>query len=251
MIEPIHTACKECVYADYSGITQIGCHLNYITVFKDKKLSILEAYDEDKEFFVINNKKCIGFRNENWFKERNLQEYSLKDKISHHFATNYIKYTLWIDLRNFTSESHMEDLANELVKIQILPKNIIFIRYKNQNIDCHGYHNIQNTLKIARFDSVEWRIQTMLENDFTREGILHDSVITTPNRFMLCVTDKPTDISLVVNKANQIVSEDLDSFNIISNLNRSSIIFPISLYKYHLYSLKKDLLTQYQLYQNI
>lgn len=45
------TSCKECIFAIYENDTQTGCTANKIEQYKDK---IIEAYDEDREFFVVN-----------------------------------------------------------------------------------------------------------------------------------------------------------------------------------------------------
>jgi len=55
----IRTNCKECVFAIYDGKTQVGCTHNRIEKFKP---NIIEAYDDDKEFYVINN-LCNFYRN--------------------------------------------------------------------------------------------------------------------------------------------------------------------------------------------
>ena len=59
-----NTSCKECIFAVYDDKTQIGCDLDRIDAYRDKGDNIvLEAYDDEKEFFVINNYKCRCFRN--------------------------------------------------------------------------------------------------------------------------------------------------------------------------------------------
>ena len=59
-INAVHTPCKNCVFAIYDNITQTNCALHYLDIYRDKDIEILEAYDNDKEFYIINNKKCIG-----------------------------------------------------------------------------------------------------------------------------------------------------------------------------------------------
>ena len=80
-IPAIHTSCKKCVFAIYDNITQTGCHLDYIAKYREKNISILEAYDEQKEFYVIGDKKCPGYREDSWFKDNNLTIEEKIDKI--------------------------------------------------------------------------------------------------------------------------------------------------------------------------
>lgn len=60
-LSPIHTVCKDCVFADYKDgtITQSGCKLGRIEKFGDK---VVEAEDHDKEFYIINGRVCNAFR---------------------------------------------------------------------------------------------------------------------------------------------------------------------------------------------
>jgi len=58
------TACKECLFAIYDGVTQIDCGVGRIKQWQDKDL-VIEAYDDDKEFYVING-VCNTVRQANW-----------------------------------------------------------------------------------------------------------------------------------------------------------------------------------------
>lgn len=68
------TPCKECVFAKYEGITQTGCHLNMVEKFREVGAEVLEAYDEDKEFYVIRNRLCHFFRPKKWGGEKSVEE---------------------------------------------------------------------------------------------------------------------------------------------------------------------------------
>lgn len=56
-IKRIHTSCKDCPLATYEGKTQVGCRLDRVKAFA-RTAEVIEAYDEDKEFFVINDRVC-------------------------------------------------------------------------------------------------------------------------------------------------------------------------------------------------
>lgn len=60
----IHTACKNCVFAEYKGKQQVGCAFNKIEEYKRAGVKIVPVYDDDKEFFVIDNRFCMFYRNE-------------------------------------------------------------------------------------------------------------------------------------------------------------------------------------------
>lgn len=51
------TSCKLCHFAKYEGITQTGCMLGRIDKFRNHS-EVIEAYDHDKEFYVIKDRLC-------------------------------------------------------------------------------------------------------------------------------------------------------------------------------------------------
>jgi hypothetical protein len=59
-IKAIHTPCKNCVFAKYDGKTQTDCHLDMTTKFSSKGIEIIKAYDEEKEFDIINGKNVMA-----------------------------------------------------------------------------------------------------------------------------------------------------------------------------------------------
>jgi len=62
----IHTSCKSCILASYSNITQNDCKANLLEKYKKLKVPIVEVYDEEKEFFVIEGRQCTYYRNKDW-----------------------------------------------------------------------------------------------------------------------------------------------------------------------------------------
>jgi len=65
--QTVKTNCRNCVFAEYDGITQVGCSAGRIEKFKSMDL-VTEARDEDKEFFLV-NRLCNFFRTEDWESE--------------------------------------------------------------------------------------------------------------------------------------------------------------------------------------
>lgn len=60
-----HTCCKNCVFAMYVGNTQVGCELGRTRKFMDQGF-LLEARDDEKEFFLVNGRNCRAYRNKIW-----------------------------------------------------------------------------------------------------------------------------------------------------------------------------------------
>ncbi len=60
-----NTSCKACVFAEYDDITQVGCEAHQLEKFRETA-EVIEAYDEEKEFFVIKGMTCQFHRPQNW-----------------------------------------------------------------------------------------------------------------------------------------------------------------------------------------
>ena len=75
MINQLHTSCKECAFAVYSGKTQTGCSAEILDRYRKNGAEIVESYDDSgKEFFVINNKLCSHHREKEWAKKYSKSE---------------------------------------------------------------------------------------------------------------------------------------------------------------------------------
>ena len=63
----LQTSCKECLFAIYDKDTQTGCVANRIDMFHNMPEgdAVIEAYDKEKEFFVIDS-LCNYFRPPKW-----------------------------------------------------------------------------------------------------------------------------------------------------------------------------------------
>jgi len=59
------TPCKLCKFAIWSDITQIGCEANRLEIFRKAGIKILEAYDDEKAFYVVKN-TCVMRRGLNF-----------------------------------------------------------------------------------------------------------------------------------------------------------------------------------------
>lgn len=61
----ITTACIDCVFAKFVGDTQSDCELGRIEKFKQNGTKVVEAYNDEKEFFLVKG-FCNGHRNDFW-----------------------------------------------------------------------------------------------------------------------------------------------------------------------------------------
>lgn len=239
LINQIHTACKNCVFSLYSDLTQTGCSLNYIDKYRQKKEEILEVYDEEKEFYVINNKKCLGYRENKWFEQYGLEHASLSDKIKKFNELNHIQYLLLVDLKEFSAED-LDTLKNAIINCNIKPDKVIFIRYQSSTL--FHYNKIKQFFESTSLNC-KWRLQTMLDDSLANKDILHNVVnINKGYRFIVSINKPIKDINSIVKKANSVVYEDLDNFVAVANQDRSIILFSAPSYRWSIVVEQKNIL---------
>lgn len=231
-INKIHTPCKDCVFAKYQDNTQIDCALSYISKYKSKNIEILEAYDDNKEFYIVNGKKCIGYRENKWFDQFDLKDSSIEDKIKKFHEINSLDYLLVVDLKNINLEQ-LEDLLSQTKNLEFKPKKLIIVRYAdNIGFPYEVLKNLLDTYAIG----YKWRIQTVLDPLSIYDNILKNIISLNSHRFIVSVTQHNTDLINLIKHTNQVVHHDLDQFNIISNHNKSCIIFSRSSYAFEAFN---------------
>jgi hypothetical protein len=229
-INAIHTPCKSCVFAVYDNQTQISCGLDYLAKYKKNNIEILEAYDEEKEFFIVNGKKCIGYRENKWFDQFNLQDASLEEKINQYKKTNQLNYLLIVDLKNMNFDNFQQACEN-ISSLKIKPQKIIFLRYITKELS-FTYDAMKKVFSDLNIDC-PWRIQTILDTELTQQNILKD--ITQNNakyRFITCLNSAYDKINNMIDYTHNLIHEDLGQFIVLSNEDRSCIIYSTSVYRY-------------------
>jgi hypothetical protein len=231
-INKIHTPCKDCVFAKYENNTQIDCELDYISKYKNKNIEVLEAYDDNKEFYIINGKKCIGYRENKWFDQFDLKDASIEDKIKKFHKLNSLDYLLIIDLKNIDLEQ-LESILDQTNKLDIKPQKLTIVRYAdNQKFP---YEILKNLLD-KYVKEYKWKIQTILDPLLVYNSILKNIVSLNANRFIVSITQHNNDIEKLIKHTDRVVHHDLDQFNIISNQNKNCMIFSRSLYAFEAFN---------------
>jgi hypothetical protein len=239
-ISSIHTPCKDCIFAAYNGLTQTDCNLDYLSKYKNKHCEILEVYDNEKEFYVINDKKCLGYRDNRWIKKHNLEHSGIEDKIKKFKETNRLQYIMMIDLKNF-NKIKLNKLNAQIQQCSIQPEKIIFIRYQN-DINDFTYENITQFLSSAKINC-KWRIQTMVDGELKHEDILHNCCnLNKGYRFFVSIKDYSDDLSKIIETANNIVYDQLDSLTVICDKNNDIILFSAPSYRWSIVVEKKNIL---------
>lgn len=246
-ISGIHTPCKKCSFAKYEQKTQTGCYLEYLDIYKNNNEEVIEAYDDEKEFFVINNKKCIGYREDTWFEKRGIEINNINDKIEKYKTSNYAHYIATIDLKKIDL-TKLKTICESLMSCDIKPQKIVVIRYQDTN-KSFPYKSIEDIFKTTNVSCL-WRIQTILDNDMPYEYILYDIIKNNKQcRFVLNTIDELS-INKVVNYVNDLVYTQLKNFCVGGTKNKTSVMYSSTVYR-HAFDTGKDLLGDPDLYQII
>jgi hypothetical protein len=248
-IEIIHTPCKNCVFAIYDSKTQTGCHLNYLDKYRDKNTEILEVYDNDLEFFIINGKKCIGYRENKWFAQYGLEHSSIEDKIAKIKELNKVDYVLIINFLEIgDSWEDLENLKTTLSSLTIHPGKIIFIRRPEGETTI--YAEIQKIMTQSKINC-KWRIQTMVDESMSNQDILHNAINNDKSYRFICHLKKAISNSLnhVVVTANNIVYQELDKFMVLTDQDNTCVFFSAGVYRFSLAETGVDLLSDNNSFQ--
>lgn len=244
-IDIIHTPCKNCIFALYEDKTQVGCHLGYLDKYKNKGLNVIEAYDNDLEFFVINGKKCVGYRENPWFAKYGLEHASLEDKTSKFKELNRINYVLVINFIEIgDKQEDIDNLKRALSLLTIHPKKIVFVRGP-EGTETTIYASIQKLMTESKIDC-QWRIQTMVDDSISNENILHNIINHDKSYRFVCHIKKSecNNLNRVVQKADEIVYNDLDQFMVLTDEHSSCVIFGAGVYRFSLVEHGKDILSE-------
>lgn len=62
-LQTVVQSCKGCQFGVMDGKTQTGCSFGRLDKYREQNPdSVIEAFDEDEEFFLVNGRRCAAFR---------------------------------------------------------------------------------------------------------------------------------------------------------------------------------------------
>jgi len=159
----LHTACKGCVFAQYSEYTQTGCKIGVLDKYREIT-DVLEAYDDDKEFYIINNRKCNSYRPNTWFSAGSSLERQKVVLAEENKFTYQVIIPLVSDLNGL--EKTLESLNLSIIK----PVHVTVLNMLNQ------YRRVPKEIDdiLEKFVKTKWRVQTQLLSLIDEHGF-HDN----------------------------------------------------------------------------
>jgi hypothetical protein len=243
-IHPIHTNCKNCVFAKYENNTQTSCHMEMIAKYREQDNScVLEVYDEEKEFYVINQKKCLGYKENKYFIKRDMENATIEEKIDHIKKTWSIKYLSVIDCRN-KNRYDLERILSKLKNSNVVPTHVLIITHRNNNTDHQDFYKVLNK------SGLKWTIKSLQYPDQDQIVTVHQIINEGAKNcnFLLSVGEDDSKIDEIINIGNSMIYEERKSFMVISNKSKQSILFSVLVYKNGLLPEHEDIITNYEAY---
>lgn len=205
----IRTNCKNCVFAKYDGNTQIGCVHDRINKFRqlpennDLFQYVVEAYDEENEFFVV-NRLCTLYR------DKNIWNNGISDKEK---ALEEVKITfdVLINCNNLDEQYYVyiKKLMASAVLYNIQKFN--FYLYHDQSLSKESRKKILTLLNI----SPKCSLSIFFEKDILEHNILSQ----TRNSYHVIIDYNNRVEYSVFNKLNDILNNDLKKVLVAKNKN--------------------------------
>lgn len=197
------TSCKECIFAKYDGKTQIGCLADRIEKFKDY---LIEAYDEDKEFYVI-KRFCNLFRFSSWNGGNADVEKAKKETCT--------TFDILINC-NDINEEYKNKILYELKNLNYESKKIKVVFYHLYTLPKEQKRIIKDLL----IDHPNYTISVVLDE----KEFLQLYAQNSGNCFHIIFDQNNIDnISNFINKVNYLINEDMQKFVICRNDKKLAI----------------------------
>lgn len=157
-LEKAYTSCKECAFAEYDGITQTGCTIQKLNQHKQNNAQIVEVYDNEAEFYLVNGVFCVYKRSHRWSKRYDDPQAQLLKEIA-------LDYNAII----FANDS-IDDFRSTLMSLKdqrYQPSHITAIRYPGTpNLPYEYQLSIQNAFP------VEWRISNVTDKSLSKNAMV-------------------------------------------------------------------------------
>ncbi len=166
------TVCKYCCFAEWSddGITQTDCKLGMIQKYRKIGSSILECYDEDKEFYVIKNRICPFNRSDRWLEHFREHYQEILDKETRPIIHVIILFTTLDELRQTITTIDDQEFPPVMVTVF-------------RPWGCKTYPS--DIVKILENTNYKWKIHNQLKQDESIDYIIHQIQRTVPYQYYL------------------------------------------------------------------
>lgn len=196
----LRTSCKNCVLAIYKGKTQVGCHADRIEKFEN----IIEAYDEEKEFYVV-ERLCNYYRDD---------------------AEKYIEYSQ-PDLSKIRFESQAsfdiillcdgidKEYQTKIIDLYLSTTS----KYDEKKIKIHLCYNKIDSKQLDVIKSVRSYIGTPLMSFYKNDIFIHNLFMRSSNSYSIVITKDAFPSNDFIVNINDLVNEKMKRVLVAMNGN--------------------------------
>lgn len=211
-ISRVHTSCKDCIFAIYENKTQTGCDFNNRTERYKEKGLLIDAQDDENQFFIVNRKFCLAKRNYQWLKNQDFDHSTteiLVDAVRDEMSVNYA----YIVYFGEATEEAIEKLHNTIKAVmssRIAPHQIVVVN--NTGGTEVFEHRLVNLLTgMTHGTKTKWSLKNIVEQCDRSRALLISVKEVNVRLFLIC--DAGYEIPKeYISKLDTIVNDELKDF---------------------------------------
>ena len=198
--DQIKTNCRDCTFSIYEGQTQTGCEANRIDTFRDQGY-LVEAYDEEKEFYLIERLCNLSTHDEN----ANLED--SRNKVS-------LSFDLFMQCSDIKLDMDLQKTVDQFAYDKL---NILLM---------HDYEEASKQQRIKIFELYKLLPNSTISSYFDYDFTLHEKVSKSNSAFHAIVDsnqDVPPDTfskidSFINDKLEKATTCKINNITFVSNL---------------------------------
>ena len=153
----LHTSCKDCLFAEYTEKTQSNCSLGMLSKLRQHNVEILDVYDEEKEFNIINNSKCVHKRTSSWIHAQDSLAVQ-KDQVK---EETHLRFHTLILLRPDSTFVEVEKTLRSLTEQLLKPEYITIVRPAENVIPPNQLTKLCQSL--CDNPTILWRVENIVQ----------------------------------------------------------------------------------------
>jgi len=155
MSNKIVTSCKKCKWSNYNGKTQIGCVFNLLDKYRNAGINVIEAYDEEQDFFVI-DRICLF--------SRPTDHPATKEDVINQTKVRY--QVIYILTEKDLDIEYFSYCLNSFVQQDIPPQHITIIRPFDMEVQPFKY------TKLLAKTNIKWRYQDTMNPELSYDDLI-------------------------------------------------------------------------------
>lgn len=223
-LRELHTSCKNCLFAKYDGNTQNGCSAGKLDSYINKGVEVVPAFDDEKEFFLINDKQCMLYRRQdNWDHDSSLSQEKLLAKAR---EETQIKYQVVLTCLN-DSLDDLQTTVDSLSNQTLRPSHVTLFKPVKGKLSQH------DAIDILSNAGIKWRMQDIfaqIVNPYRYLNVLlKNASFPFLGMFYTGIDLPPTTFEQI----DKFINDDMESFSALTpNSENQGMFIPYFVYKF-------------------